>query len=45
MLGQGSCVSVEVKETKHCVTLSIATVKPLCYRQKLEVFNFEISGH
>ena len=35
----------EVKETKHCVTLSIATVKPLCYRQKLEVFNFEISGH
>ena len=24
------CVSVEVKETKHFVTLSIATVKPLC---------------
>ena len=30
MLGQVSCVSVEVKETKHFVTLSIGTVKPLC---------------
>ena len=45
MVGQVSCVSDEVKETKYCVALSIATVKPLCYRQKLEFFNFEISGH